>query len=253
MLALYNDLNVAKLYLSVVVPAYNEEYRVRYCAGELARYFRKRRRPFEIIFADDGSRDRTTEEAERVARRIREVRVISYPINRGKGCAVRKGVLAARGSRVLFLDADLSTRPEEWPKLERLLDRGVAVAIGSRKMAGAKLVKRQPWWRERLGKVFTWIVRSLLVRVSDVTCGFKALERGAARRLFSRQVLDDWSFDAEVLFLADRWGMRIEESPVVWKDTPNTTKVRVIRDALGSLAGIARIRWNHLVGRYGSR
>jgi len=237
----------------VVVPAFNEEYRIRYCATELARYFRKRRRPFEIIFVDDGSRDRTAEEAEKISRRLKEVKVISYARNRGKGCAVRTGVLAAKGGRILILDADLSTRPEEWPKLEKLLDWGAEVAIGSRKMAGAKLVKRQPWWRERLGKIFTWLVRFLLVRVSDVTCGFKAIDRDAARRLFSRQVLDDWSFDAEVLFLAERWGMRVAESPVVWKDNPATTKVRVIRDALGSLAGIARIRWNYLIGRYEAR
>lgn len=237
-------------YLSVVVPAYNEQYRIRYCVEQLAACFRKRRKGFEIIVVNDGSRDRTLEEAQRVAKRVREARVVSYPDNRGKGCAVRKGVLAARGKRVLFLDADLSTRPEEWPKLERLLDGGAEFAIGSRKMAGAKLVKRQPWWRERLGRVFTWIVRLLLVRVSDVTCGFKALERGPARRLFSAQVLDDWSFDAEVLFLADRWGMRVVETPVVWKDNPATTKVRVIRDALGSLEGILRIRWYWLTGRY---
>lgn len=241
------------LYLSIVVPAYNEQYRIRYCAGQLAACFRKRRKRFEIILVNDGSRDRTLEEAQRAVKEVREARLVTYPVNRGKGCAVRKGVLAARGKRVLFLDADLSTRPEEWPKLEKLLDRGADFAIGSRKMAGAKLVQRQPWWRERLGKVFTWLVRLLLVEVSDVTCGFKALERDAARLLFSAQVLDDWSFDAEVLFLARRWGLRLTETPVVWKDSPATTKVRVIRDALGSLMGIARIRWNWLRGRYPRR
>ncbi len=237
-------------YLSIVVPAYNEQYRITYCAHQLVAYFRKRRKPFEIIIVNDGSRDRTADAARDVANKLREVRHISFAANRGKGAAVRAGVMAARGSRILFLDADLSTRPEEWPKLEEKLNRGADLAIGSRKMAGAHLLKRQPRWRESLGKVFTWLVRIFLVSVSDVTCGFKGLERAAARFLFSRQVLNDWSFDDEVLFLASRAGLRIAEVPVVWKDNPTTTKVRIIKDACGSLAGIARIRWNWARGRY---
>jgi dolichyl-phosphate beta-glucosyltransferase len=176
--------------------------------------------------------------------------VISYAPNRGKGCAVRKGVLAARGRRILFLDADLSTRPEEWPKLERRLDDGADLAIGSRKMAGARLVRRQPWWRERMGKVFTWLVRHFLVDVTDATCGFKGFTREAARALFARSKLDDWSYDAEILFMAGRAGIGIAEVPVAWKDNPDS-KVRVASAALNALVGLLRIRWNAAVGRYG--
>jgi len=189
------------------------------------------------------------EAARRSARRFREVRVVAYPVNRGKGHAVRRGVLAARGVRILFLDADLATRPEEWPKLERRLDAGADLAIGSRKMAGARLLRRQPWWRERMGKVFTWLVRSVLVDVTDVTCGFKGFTRKAARALFMRARLDDWSYDAEILFVAWRKGMRIDEVPVRWKDNPDS-KVRVVRAALNSLKGLARVRLNDALGRY---
>jgi dolichyl-phosphate beta-glucosyltransferase len=232
------------------VPAYREERRIGIACDRLARYFRKRRVRFEIIVVNDGSSDGTLAAARSAARRWREVRVISYARNRGKGGALRAGILASRGDRVLFLDADLSTRPGEWPKLERRLDRGADLAIGSRKMAGARLVRRQPLWRESMGKVFTWIVRRLLVNVSDVTCGFKALRGAVARDLFRRSRLDDWSFDAEVLYLAAKRGLRIDEVPVVWKDNP-ASKVRIVSATLGALAGLARIRWNDLLGRYG--
>lgn len=236
----------------MVVPAYNEARSIGTCVRRLEAYFRRRRRPFEIIVVDDGSRDGTARAARKAAGSRRNVRVISYPDNRGKGYAVRRGVLASSGSRVLFLDADLSTKPEEWPKLERRMGPLTPVVIGSRKMVGARLVRRQPWWRERLGKIFTSLVRTLLVDVSDVTCGFKAFEGAVARQLFSAQRLEDWSFDAEVLFLAARRRLTITEVPVVWRDDPNT-KVRVASAALRSLWGIARIRWNAAAGAYNSR
>jgi len=236
--------------LSVVVPAYNEEKRIGRCASRVTAYFRKNIRSFELIMVNDGSRDGTGREALKAARLHREVRLVSYPGNRGKGHALRRGILASRGTRVLFMDADLSTDPGEWPKLARLLDRGADLAIGSRKTAGARLVKRQPRWRESMGKVFTWLVRRMLVDVTDVTCGFKAFRGTVARELFARQVLDDWSFDAEVLYMARQAGFRIMEAPVVWKNNPDS-KVRIVGATLSALAGIFKVRWNHLTGRYG--
>jgi dolichyl-phosphate beta-glucosyltransferase len=238
------------LYLSVVVPAYREEKRIARCIRVLVSYFRRRRRPFEVIVVDDGSPDGTRAAAAAAARGMREVRVMGYRRNRGKGAALRAGIMEARGSRVLFLDADLATMPQEWPKLEKCLDAGADLAIGSRKMAGAVFIRRQPWWRERMGKAFSWIVGKVLVPVNDATCGFKALTRKAARTLFSRSRIDDWSFDAEVLFIAGRMGMRIDERPVVWKDNPDS-KVRLVRDTINSVKGLFLIRWNHLIGRYG--
>lgn len=239
-------------YLSIVVPAYNEEKRIGYCAGRLAEYFRKRKKRFEIVVVNDGSRDGTAAATRTAARRVREVRLVTYPVNRGKGHALRRGVLASRGSRILFLDADLSTRPEEWPKLEARLNRGTPFVIGSRKMAGANLLQHQPWWRENMGKVFTWLVRTLIVDVSDVTCGFKALEGRTGRALFAAQRIDGWSFDAEILYIARVRGIRIDEVPVVWKDNPNS-KVRIVQATLGALWGILRIRWNGLTGAYRPR
>ncbi len=236
--------------LSILLPAYNEGRRIFSCVRALDRYFKRRRAGFEIVVVDDGSSDRTGAEARRAARGIRNVRVIGSRPNRGKGYALRRGVAAARGARILFLDVDLSTKPDQWPRLEARLDAGADIAIGSRKMAGANLLRRQPWWRERLGKVFTFLVRLLLVDVSDVTCGFKAFRATVAKRLFARQVLDDWSFDAEVLFLARRAGLRVDEVPVVWRDDPDS-KVRLASAAIDSLKGLLKIRLNHAIGRYG--
>src|SRR5687767_10335795 len=132
--------------LSVVVPAYREERRIHPTCTRLVTYFRKRKVRFELIVVDDGSPDDTAGAARAAAKRMREVRVISYPVNRGKGGALRVGIRSTKGDRVLFLDADLSTKPEEWPKLEARLNRGADLAIGSRKMAGAHLVQRQPLW-----------------------------------------------------------------------------------------------------------
>ncbi len=237
-------------FLSVVVPAYREERRIASTCTRLVEYFRKRRQRFEVIVVNDGSPDGTAGAARSAAKRLREVRVLSYPRNRGKGGALRVGIRASKGDRVLFLDADLSTKPEEWAKLEPRLDDGADLAIGSRKMAGAHLVQRQPLWRESMGKVFTFIVRTLLVDVSDVTCGFKALKGDVARALFRTSVLDDWSFDAEILYLAAKRGLRVDEVPVIWKDNPNS-KVRIVSATLGALSGLARIRLNDLMGRYG--
>ncbi len=236
--------------LSIVVPAYREERRIHPTCTRLVSYFRKRKLRFEVIVVNDGSPDDTVGAARAAAKRLREVRVISYARNRGKGGALRVGIAASKGDRVLFLDADLSTKPEEWPKLEARLNRGADLAIGSRKMAGAHLVQRQPLWREVMGKVFTWIVRRVLVNVSDATCGFKALRGDVARSLFRDSILDDWSFDAEILYLAFKRGLRIDEVPVIWKDNPNS-KVRIVSATLGAAAGLARIRFYDLLGRYG--
>ena len=236
--------------LSVVVPAYNESGKIGPCLARLRSFFRSAGLPFEVVVVDDGSSDSTVSEARSALRGFRNGRVITCRPNRGKGYAVRRGVLASRGGRILFLDADLSTNPAEWPKLSRRLDGGADLAIGSRKMAGARLVRRQPWWREKMGKVFTWLVRFFLVDVTDATCGFKAMTRRSARALFSVQRLEGWSFDAEVLFLARRAGMRIDEVPVRWRDNPRS-KVKPVRDAVLSLAGIIFIRWSALAGRYG--
>ena len=178
------------------------------------------------------------------------LRVLRTEANRGKGHALKVGFAASRGERVLFTDADLSTPIEEADRLLASLDGGVAIAIGSRKLATSAVTVHQPWYRERMGMLFTALVRLLIHDVSDATCGLKAMQGQVGRDLFARARVHDWSFDAEILLLARLRGHAIEEVPVRWEDRPGT-KVRLLRDSVASLVGLARIRLNAATGRYG--
>lgn len=236
--------------ISVVVPMYNETRRMKRTLPMLADYFRRQDFSVEFVVVDDGSRDNTAEMARQILGSGPDVNVIESKPNRGKGHALKVGMLAARGDLVLFTDADLSTPPEESSKFWAWFDEGFDVVIGSRKMAGAVLEKHQPLWRESMGKVFTWLTNRIATRgISDITCGFKCFTQSAAQDLFSRSVIDDWSFDAEVLFIAQKHGLRIKEVPVHWHDESGT-KVRIARDATRALLGLVKIRLNDMRGRY---
>jgi dolichyl-phosphate beta-glucosyltransferase len=236
--------------LSVVVPMYNETRRMKRTLPMLADYFRGQDSSVEFVVVDDGSSDNTAQMARELLGGGPDVNVIESKPNRGKGHALKVGMLAARGDLVLFTDADLSTPPGESSKFWVWFDEGFDVVIGSRKMAGAVLEKHQPLWRESMGKVFTWLTNRIATRdISDITCGFKCFTNGAAQDLFSRSVIDDWSFDAEVLFIAQKHGLRIKEVPVHWHDESGT-KVRIARDATRALLGLVKIRLNDMRGKY---
>jgi dolichyl-phosphate beta-glucosyltransferase len=236
--------------LSVVIPAYNEASRIGEPLRRIDRHLRARGLSGEVVVVDDGSADDTSDVVRRVSADLgTRVVVLRSAQNRGKGHAVRIGMTTARGRAILMTDADLSTPIEELDKLLPSLRDGVQVVIGSRRVAGAVVEVHQPWLREMMGRVFTQLARLLVVRVSDVTCGFKLFTRAAARDIFSRVTLDDWSFDAEALFLARRLGFGIREVPVVWRDAPGT-KVRRGRDAVRAGLGLLRILANAVSGRY---
>jgi glycosyltransferase involved in cell wall biosynthesis len=240
----------ARPWLTVVVPAYNEAARIAAPLAAIHAYLRAQPWSSEVVVVDDGSADATFALVREVARDwTLPVRAFRYQPNAGKGYAIKYGIAHARGERILFTDADLSTPIDEATRLLAALDAGADVAIGSRKMAGAHITRHQPWLRERLGKVFTWMVRKLIADVSDVTCGFKAFRGEAARDIFSRVRVFDWSFDAEVLLLVRQLGYRLSEVAVDWADCPGT-KVRLGRDVLRSLEGLLRIRGNAARGLY---
>ncbi|HEV7732157.1 MAG TPA: dolichyl-phosphate beta-glucosyltransferase [Candidatus Binatia bacterium] len=238
--------------LTVVIPAHNEAARIAEPLRAIDAHLRRHQPDSDIVVIDDGSTDATLAVVTDIAATLATpLTLLGSRPNRGKGFAVRAGMLHARGARVLMTDADLSTPIEELAKLDAAIDRGAAVAIGSRKMPGAEVEVHQPWLRESMGKIFTLLVRGLVVDVSDVTCGFKLFTRPAAHAIFGRVTLDDWSFDAEALYLARRLGFPLVEVPVLWRDVEGT-KVRRGRDALRSAVGIARIVRNRLAGRYGT-
>lgn len=236
--------------LSVVIPMFNEAKRLPKSLPELLAYFDKQPYPWEMVVVDDGSTDGTAALAHQLLGDRANVRILAQRQNRGKGHAVKVGMLAARGEVVLFCDADLSTPPSELGRFWQWFDRGCDVVIGSRKMQGANIERHQPAWREKLGKVFTGLTNTVATKnLSDVTCGFKCFTHAAAQELFSLSMIEDWSFDAEVLFIAQRHHCRIKEVPVTWHDEPGT-KVRILKDAYRSVLGLLRIRLNSLRGRY---
>lgn len=239
--------------LTVVIPAYNEEKRIVSTVKALRSYFDALPLAWDLVLADDGSSDRTAEAVREALGDSVRLTVLKHDANRGKGAAVRTGMLAAGGDYAIFMDADLSTPAEEFDKFLPLLEKGVPVVIGSRKTAGARVEKRQPFLRELFGLGFTRLSNLMLgTSYSDFTCGFKCFRRDASKEIFGRQLIDNWSYDAEILFLARRLGYAVTEVPVRWLDSANS-KVRLLRDIVTSFYGLLKIAWFRLAGRYAAK
>ncbi len=235
---------------SIIIPAYNEERRltagldqVLACAGE-------RGWDAEVLVVNDGSRDGTAALAAEYAARHPGVRLLQNPGNRGKGYSVRHGMLEAQGEWLLFTDADLSAPIAEAEKLFAALRAGAEVAIGSRWLASETQTLRQPLYRQFFGRVFNLLLRLLLgLRFKDTQCGFKAFTRRAAQELFPRQRIERWAFDPELLYLARRQKLTVEEVPVAWAHDRRST-ISPLRDGPRMAWDMLRIRWYGLIGKY---
>jgi dolichyl-phosphate beta-glucosyltransferase len=194
----------------VVIPAYNEAERLPRTLARVREYLDAWGRPYEIVVVDDGSADGTAERARAAGGDA--LTVVSNETNRGKGYSVRRGMLLARGERLLMSDADLSTPIEELPQLVARMDEGFDVVIASRALPGSRIEIHQPWYRENSGRVFNLLVRALaLPDIHDTQCGFKLFSAAAARESFEAASLDGFCFDVEVLYIARRRGFRIAE------------------------------------------
>jgi dolichyl-phosphate beta-glucosyltransferase len=238
------------VWLTVVVPAYNESSRIDACLTRILEYLNAFPHGSELIVVVDGATDDTVNRAEAAKPGRVSMRVIHSQVNHGKGYSVRRGMLAARGRAILFSDVDLSTPIEEVERLLAALEAGADVAIGSRSIAGADVRVRQPLWRQSMGRIFNWFVQRLaLPGIIDSQCGFKCFRAEAASRIFERQRLNGFAFDVEVLFVARLLGYRIAEVPVLWINDPKSS-VHPIRDSADMLKDLVRIRWRHLQGRY---
>lgn len=214
-------------HLSFIIPAYNEEARIAHSLPKAIRYFAGQPYTTELLVVDDGSRDRTAE----VARSFPGVVVLEQPRNRGKGAAVQRGMLEATGTYRIFSDADFSTPVYETAKLLDCLEKGADVCIGSRALDETCIKVHQPWYRERMGKLFNFFVQMLLFKgISDTQCGFKGFTARAADMIFSKTKIDGFGFDVEVLYLARRLGLTISQLPVEWYNDDRTT-VNPLTDA----------------------
>lgn len=251
--------------LSVVIPAYNEARRIERTLSATLAYLTARvaqvgEFSFEVLVVDDGSSDGTADVVSHWAATngfVQSiVRVLRYETNRGKGYAVRYGVLRSVGARVLFMDADLATPIEELAKLEAVLDAAetdadaLAVAIGSRPLRKSELLIRQPLYRELLGKAFNKFVQVLAAPgILDTQCGFKLFPGALARQIFALCTLDRFSFDVEVIYLARKLGGLVVEVPVRWAHQEGAAAFATPRayllHGLQMLRDVPRIRWTH--------
>jgi dolichyl-phosphate beta-glucosyltransferase len=235
--------------LSLVIPALNEQARLPYTLSEIERYVCEVQLDCEVIVVDNGSRDATSVVVQQAAIRFPRLRLMRTD-RRGKGLAVRTGALAAQGRVVLFADADLSWSVEDLSRFAAMIDEQRApVVIGSREGHGARRIG-EPVYRHLMGRVFNGVVQALAVPgIEDSQCGFKAFSRDAARAIFSRQRIDGFGFDVEVLYLARRLGYDVSVVPLRWEHKENS-RVAPARDTLLMLSDVVRVRLNAWRGLY---
>ena len=229
--------------LSIVIAAYNEENRIGESLLKIKAYLDARDADCEIIVVDDGSTDNTKKVSADYKTKIANLKIISYPVNKGKGYALRQGVFASKGDAVLLTDADLSTPIDELARLLPLITgQEYDVVIGSRALETSKILKKQPWWRQGMGKIFNRIVRILVLDgFNDTQCGFKLFSGEAAKSLFKDARIDRFAYDVEILALAKKNGYRISEMPVRWINSPES-KVNPIFDSVQMFLDLVKIR-----------
>jgi len=235
---------------SIVIPAYNEDERIAVSIPKVQDYVHKRGLDAEIIIVNDGSSDNTADVVRGFAASDPTILLVENPGNRGKGYSVRNGMLHARGTVALFTDADLSSPITEADKLFSELTKGFDIAIGSRWLQRELQTERQPWYRQLYGRLFNLGLRIVLgLDFKDTQCGFKAFGREAIDGIFTRQQIERWGFDPELLFLAQKFRFKTAEVAVEWAHD-HRSKINPLRDGLRMAAEVLKIRWNDWIGRY---
>ncbi len=241
------DSNKESVYISIVIPVYNEEKRIEVFLGEVVDYLSQKSFSYEVIIVDDGSTDNTISLSKQVLEKNipEKCRIIGVVKNQGKGAAVKNGMLAAQGEYVFFLDADGSTAIQE-------IDQFIALFCPEFDIYTAVRTKKHfaPFKRVFFGKGYIKLANFLLgLKVSDFTCGFKCYRREAAQKVFSRQQLKNWSFDAEDLYIANKEGCRVKEIPVYWKHIGGS-KVKVLKNVIVCGWDLFLIQYYNLCGKY---
>jgi glycosyltransferase involved in cell wall biosynthesis len=235
---------------SIIIPAYNERRRIGATLEKVVEYIREQGWNAEVLVVNDGSKDDTAQIISGYAARYPEVRLVENPGNRGKGYAVRNGMMSAQGEILLFTDADLSSPITEAPKLFTAIEKGADVAIGSRWLDPSLQFERQPFKRRVLSRTFNLFLRILLgLNFRDTQCGFKAFTRQAAHKIFPQQQINRWGFDPEILYVARRSRLKVAEVPVAWGHDDRST-ISPIRDGMRMGTEALRVRWYSMAGKY---
>ena len=231
-------------YLSVIIPAFNEQSIIRATLVNVLEYLTAQKIDYEIIVVNDGSSDNTANIVSEFTSLNSKVKLLNIEENTGKGFAVKKGVLDAIGRYRLFMDADNSTSIEHFNLMKPILESGSEIIIGSRRVKGAKIAVHQSWLRENLGRVFNLVVKIINgLPYSDTQVGFKVFSNTAAEKIFELQTLSGWAFDIELLLLAKKLGYEIAEVPITWNNNSNS-HVR-FSGMIKMLYDIIRIRFNN--------
>jgi dolichyl-phosphate beta-glucosyltransferase len=239
------------VYCSLIIPAFNEESRIGATLRVVLAYFERQPYDAEVIVVDDGSTDRTRDVVAAISLPGNTpLRCLPLDRNQGKGAAVKAGMAAATGEYRVFYDADGSTPITELEKLWPAFEKGAAVVIGSRSLPGSEVAVRQQWYRESMGKVFNGFLRVLgLTQFPDTQCGFKGFTAAACEILFPRQTIGHFSFDVELLAIAQTHGLPIAQVPVRWVNEPKS-RVDPLRDSARMFFDMLLIRLRSLRGRY---
>lgn len=239
------------MYLSIIIPAYNEEKRLPKTLREIDEYLRKQSYESEIIVVSDGSKDKTVEVTKNLMAEIKNLRVLDFKENMGKGFGVKEGMLDAKGEFRLFTDADNSTPVHQVEKMWPYFKEGYDIVIGSRDVEGAILDPPQPWLRQMiLGEGFK-LIRKIIIGlwgIEDTQCGFKCFTKRAAEDIFPRCKINRFAFDPEFLIIAKKFRYKIKEIPVYWKNDPHS-KVK-FKGMIKMLIDLFIIKLNEIKGIY---
>lgn len=235
--------------ISIVIPVFNEENRLKKSLDDIFEFLKNFNEQTEVIIVDDGSWDSTAQILDSYRQKY-NLKSVILKTNRGKGAAIRTGISTASGERILFTDIDLSVPIDFLTSFNEALSGDVDIVIGSREHPDSQIEVKQFWLREAAGYSFTVLTNAILqVGASDFTCGFKLFRREAARKIFAKQLINRWTFDAETLFLAKKYEFEVKEMPVVWKHGQGS-KVKFPQDLIESFFALLQIRINDWRGKY---
>lgn len=235
-------------HLTLLVPCYNEASIIKQNLLEIINFLSRKKYAWEVVVVDDGSSDQSVSQIKQIKKP--GIKLVSYKTNKGKGGALKEGVKVSSGDFIIFMDADLSVPVDFIDTFLETLEKGWGVVVGTRKIKSAKVLVHQPWLRENLGKGFTFITRIATgVKISDFTCGFKGFTKNAAKEIFSHALLNRWAYDAELLYLAKKYGFKITEIPVTWTNRKDT-RVKLGNAVVTSFVDLVKMKLYDWSGKY---